>query len=279
MSDIIDTANDVAEAAADRAITAERDRAAQIQAGAPGSCDLRGEWSGRLTMRPILFSAPMVRAILAGTKTQTRRVCKPAESAGLSFVVGPFDCPELGRGFFGDEEGDVQFQCPYGKPGDRLWVRETWRTDAGYDAYAPNQIDSGASLFFLADQREHRINRRPECGPHEWGKTRVSIHMPRWASRILLEIVAIRVERLQDISGSDAANEGVQVPCDVRGRPLLRLTGKVPPSKFSGKHAQDWTADDYLRFEYAELWESINGPGSWDANPWVWCVEFRRVKP
>lgn len=214
--------------------------------------------------RPILFSAPMVRALLAGTKTQTRRVVKPQpDEHGLNRHGDVW--PKNWKWF--DSSG-LDHRCPYGQPGDRLWVREAFSGPRCEEEFAPSAWYQADNIWYWADGN-------PSAG--DWTKPRPSIHMPRWASRILLEIVAVRVERLNSISGSDAANEGVQVPCDESGRPLLRLTGKVQPSKFSGKHAQDWTADDYLRFEYAELWESINGPGSWSANPFVWVVEFRRV--
>lgn len=210
--------------------------------------------------RPILFSAPMVRAILAGTKTKTRRVCKPAESAALSVVVGPFDCPELGLAFFGDEEGEVQFQCPYGRPGDRLWVRESWMPDPPIDDTWASTQWAGCSSGKIAGVPE-RFRHPAFCnyaaswlhGPVKWTP---SIHMPRWASRILLEIVAVRVERLQDISEEDLAAEGIQEIIDA-----------------GVDH------DGYPRDAYRSLWESINGPGSWAANPWVWCIEFKRVTP
>lgn len=180
--------------------------------------------------RPILFSAPMVRAILDGSKTQTRRLCKPANEAALSAVVGPFDCPELGHGHFGDEEGDLQFLCPYGQPGDRLWVRETF-------------AEIGARLTYKADTDDGA-----HCMVKRWIP---SIHMPRIDSRILLEIVSVRVERLQDISDQDAMAEGVDA------------------AAYGKSH----------RYGYSRLWEEINGAGGWAANPWVWVVEFKRVQP
>lgn len=204
--------------------------------------------------RPIPFSAPMVRALLAGTKTQTRRICKPAEAAALSFVVGIQDPNDLGQrplevagsGWFGDEEGDIQFRCPYGKPGDRLWVRETWYCDDYRVQSGPYAEVEGARevLIYRAD------GERPyEADQPVW---RPSIHMPRWASRILLEIVSVRVERLNAISDLDTLAEGCS--------------------------AQEMRDGDCLASVYARLWESINGAGSWAVNPWVWVVEFRRAK-
>ena len=175
--------------------------------------------------RPILFSAPMVRAILAGTKTQTRRVCKPAEAQGMTYVVNCMD------GTWRNEEGDMpSFRCPHGVPGDRLWVRES----------------------------------------HWWFKDEpASIHMPRWASRITLEVTGVRVERLQDISEADAIAEGIeQMPCEVPDTKLWR--NYTPDNGWTPRVAMPQNS-------YRSLWESINGQGSWDANPWVWVVEFRRA--
>lgn len=232
--------------------------------------------------RPILFSAPMVRALLDGSKTQTRRVCKPAEAAGLTYVTGIQDPSDFGQrplevpgsGWFGDEEGDVQFRCPYGKPGDRLWVRETfqplwaegveresqtdWKTGKGYAVSYP--ATDGVQEFMDGDD-----NLRDTCKP--------SIHMPRWASRILLEIVSVRVERLQDISDQDAIAEGIER--------VDNNYGNGPAYCDYGMKNQDDTAEWFNSpiDSYQSLWESINGAGSWGANPWVWVVEFNRVAP
>ena len=159
--------------------------------------------------RPILFSAPMVRALLAGTKTQTRRVCKLDVRSGMPE-------PEL---------ASLLRCCPYGVPGDRLWVRETWAPlTVGY-AYRADPV----------------WNAPPADRWHP------SIHMPRAASRITLEVTGVRVERLQDISEADVIAEGCP-------RQMLYGTG--------------W---------YRDLWLKINGTGSWGANPWVWVIEFRLV--
>lgn len=201
-----------------------------------------------MTERPILFSGPMVRALLDGTKTQTRRVCKPAKA--LSAVVEVPDPAERGQVYngshFGDEDGEVQFACPYGGRGDRLWVREAWA--------------------------ETKVAQAPDCPP--WvvyregdnrtdygGPWKPSIHMRRRDSRISLEITEVRVERLQDISEADAFAEGiVRQPDDGYG--LADTTHY---------HATD------PRQSYFSLWEAINGDGSVEANPWVWAVSFRRL--
>lgn len=205
--------------------------------------------------RPILFSAPMVRAILDGTKTQTRRLVKPQPMMVTNHTIATWDGPSaalqqqlerMGRGF------------PYGQPGDRLWIREKfqplladgvehwradWETGKGYAISYP--ATDGIKEWIDADD-----NIGSGCKP--------SIHMPRWASRITLEITGVRVDRLQDISEADAIAEG----CPIKN-----------PDSFVRGHgaasASGW---------YSDLWQSINGPGSWDENPWVWVVEFKRLE-
>lgn len=197
--------------------------------------------------RPILMSAPMVRAILAGTKTQTRRVVKPQPS----WVADPF-VP------FKSDDADPEsiILCPYGQPGDRLWVRENFsgpwcmETQDGSAAVPPSKWGLGSRIWYWADGE-------PSYG--DWTRPRPSIHMPRWASRITLEVTGVRVERLQDISVADAIAEGVNIHPDHHGKPRESIYSAVEA--------------------YRDLWEQINGPGSWDANPLVWVVEFERIKP
>lgn len=188
--------------------------------------------------RPIIFSGPMVRALLAGTKTQTRRVVKPVPSTLVDGFYLPFkDEPNNWHGF----GGDLIYwygSCPYGQPGDRLWVREAWMDLRGVDGAIAN-------CMFRAT-----FGNAPDGG-----KWRPSIHMPRWASRITLEVTGVRVERLQDISTSDAEAEG-----------------------WPGPDAENSISSTYPIAWYSKLWEEINGPGSWTANPWVWCVAFRRLE-
>lgn len=207
--------------------------------------------------RPILFNGAMVRAILDGSKTQTRRVMKVR-------------CQEIGERDDGslwpwsenpDTADDHWHTCPFGQPGNRLWVRETFcpvddMDDGGqfwYDYRAtPKYSDiAPAGWHEEADPKERALKWTP------------SIHMPRAASRILLEIVSVRVERLNDISEADAHSEG----CSASG---------WMPSYSNPDNAgceESVSAADV----FAELWESINGPGSWDDNPWVWVVKFKRV--
>ncbi len=204
--------------------------------------------------RPILFSGPMVRAILEGRKTVTRRVVKPQPDFLGSMVDPNTPFKTLDAGLH------ARITCPYGEPGDRLWVREAWAADAQVDAIAPSDLSQGEPIWYPADLSV----RQTGCSMISKGRVRPSIHMPRWACRILLEITAVRVERLQDISEEQALAEGVRgEPCD---------------------HARQACADigcwgDTAKGAFGFLWESLNGEGSWAANPWVWVVEFKRVTP
>jgi hypothetical protein len=176
----------------------------------------------------------MVRAILAGTKTQTRRAMKPQTTSGPHDIATVISTPDSLAAF-------VRQRCPYGKPGERLWLRETFQ----------RFTDDGETLYRADPKSLEAMNqlKRDGCLEAFW---RPSIHMPRWASRITLEITGVRVERLQDISEADAIAEGVDaLPMETR--------------------------QSTAGLDYRALWESINGPGSWDANPWVWCIEFKRV--
>lgn len=211
--------------------------------------------------RPILFSDPMVLALLADTKTQTRRVCKPAEAASLSFVAGPFEHDERVLKLWGDEDGFVRFDCPYGEVGDRLWVREKWGACDYFNNTAPRDLPHFAAIKYFADGSIVGAT----AGYGLIRKARPSIHMPRQFSRILLEVVAVRVERLQDISDDDCMAEGIQrVP-----------VGKLITFTVPGTDVEKLGA----RAAYEALWVSINGRESWDANPFVWAVEFKRVTP
>lgn len=220
----------------------------------------------------------MVRAILAGTKTQTRRVVKqqpPSEvtSAGVMAAPGqlhdgewswlsgdPKDCDTWG--FIGDA-----FRCPYGQPGDRLWVRESgWERPAR----TPKMMREGADTWPRFAYAAGGYSDQDRDDFKAWGfKPRPSIHMPRWASRILLEIVGVRVERLQEISREDAIAEG-----------LMRHDG-AETWWGTGLDGDGFNGCRFISpvVAYRALWESINGPGSWSANPWVWVVEFKRVMP
>jgi hypothetical protein len=157
--------------------------------------------------------------------------------------------------------------CPYGKPGDQLWLREAWRTYASLDGIPPRDIAPGAGIQYEAlgtslpgDKGDYLLG---------MGRYRPSMFMPRWASRILLEITSVRVERLLDISEADAQAEGVERRIIGEGWREYGLDKQTEacgtPPLISAKES------------FYSLWESINGPGSWDANPWVWCIEFKKV--
>ena len=197
------------------------------------------------TARPILMSAPMVRALLSGDKTQTRRAIKPQPAAGLK--VEP--CHWVGSGWSTATPGAGcecrPVRCPYGRPGDLLWVRECF-------SYLEYGSLSTHGVHFWA-------NGNPDDG--DWTSPKPSIHMPRWASRLTLELTGVRAERLGRISEMDAYAEGV----DTQGAAYLA----AEHGKLGGAHGPAASV-----CAYANLWDSINGPGSWDANPWVWCLSF-----
>jgi hypothetical protein len=198
--------------------------------------------------RPILFSAPMVRAILSGVKTHTRRVCKPApEFCGGADEQNDVRC----WGWMNDDRDGPKFlsvtdsRCPYGETGDRLWVRETFGVNSQPGVYS-----------YRADWHD---------GVKHVNKWRPSIFMPREASRITLEIVSVRVERLQEITEADALAEGIFY------------------HKPDGIHHSGYRYDESSPCHptavnaYSWIWASINGPESWVENPFVWVIEFKTL--
>jgi hypothetical protein len=225
--------------------------------------------------RPILFSGEMVRAIREGRKTVTRRVVKLPKGSQLEEISWPWMRPTV---WLPNRQKSVLMDCPYGEPGDRLWVRETWSDVnlSGAPGIAYRADGDVCDLMdepgFLDDEGafnydDERVKRYHFAAWYEdlisgaEGRWRPSIHMPRWASRIQLEITSVRVERLQHISQKSAIDEGCSVP-DLPSD-LAGLFGECP-------------ADE--RTAFASLWSRINGKASWDANPWVWVVEFRVIK-
>lgn len=248
--------------------------------------------------RPILFSGPMVRALLDGTKTQTRRVCKPAQFYSLSAVVEVPDPAERGQVYngshFGDEDGEVQFACPYGGRGDRLWVRETFtegwplRNDGIVDQFDEDGNQKPKGFYYRATNPDLEwCDGGDDCSiPVPW---RPSIHMPRTASRINLEVTGVRVERLQALSEADSIAEGITFTdygqrCLHTGRGWTEV-GNCPAPPHTHQQLPGWGVEPAgheqcmhsAQGAYSSLWEQINGPGSWAANPWVWVVEFKRL--
>lgn len=195
--------------------------------------------------RPILFSAPMVIAILSGSKSQTRRVVKMKPHHQIEERDNGTPWPWM---YDGERDADSWMACPYGQPGDRLWVRETF---VRIDGQTRPWIETDYKATYThGDRLGDSLGIRKKWSP--------SIHMPRHASRITLEITSVRVERLQDISEADAQAEGWTRRPEVSTDPQVHKEA-----------ARDW---------FMDLWESINGHGSWDANPWVWAVEFRSLE-
>jgi hypothetical protein len=224
----------------------------------------------------------MVRAILEGRKTVTRRVVKPQPPDGTTHYQGNWNHNFISGHFVPMKGvssndlmkyGDGAILCPYGQAGDRMWVKEAWRVPASLDAFSGSDIakkciEAGyrnpwAPIRFEADgaltsaKDWHEFGSSP--GAATPGRYRNARFMPRWASRLTLELTATRVERLQDVTEESAWNEGVQ---DFMGG-LTPWKNVVAPVSVHG---------------FAAVWESINGAGSWAANPWVWVVEFRRVE-
>ncbi|HID4273121.1 hypothetical protein [Klebsiella pneumoniae] len=199
--------------------------------------------------RGVIFNGEMVRAILHGRKTQTRRIMKPQPepcprgghwwpSNVFKTMLHVEDEMQNGKGGWGGLVGDA---CPFGDVGDRIWVRETW-AEAG--ASAPDL------KLYRANYPEHVPSIYENVPPAEEIRWTPSIHMPRWASRILLEITNVRVERLRSMSHDDARAEGV-----------IAASGPMEAG-----------------LAFRELWDSIYGEESWKANPWVWVIEFKRVE-
>lgn len=213
--------------------------------------------------RPIIFNGEMVSAILDGRKTQTRRMVKPQRS-GPAWTVKPTQEPRYARHSHdwwlptGTAPYSALPSCPYGATGDRLWVRETFRLFDKYQECGcsdfPCNCPSHNSPIYRASNNDCEDKWTP------------SIHMPRSACRLVLEITGVRVERLGDISNEDAKAEGVTPACE--------LLPNIPDAYLTPKG--DFAT---AKVAFQRLWESIYGAESWQANPWVWVIEFRRVKP
>jgi hypothetical protein len=202
--------------------------------------------------RPILFSGEMVRAILDGRKTQTRRIFKPENINIGQHIAGGFYYHTFAKnkgGVYCNGQGQFNPEswlhyCPYGQPGDKLWVRETWQA---------NDVD-------IERKDKSAIEYRATSFVETLDGWKPSIHMPRWASRILLEVVNVRVERVQDISGNDCIAEGIER--GVEGGSVCHFRDEIVSGAVEC---------------YKYLWDSINAKRgySWESNPWVWVVEFQ----
>lgn len=210
--------------------------------------------------RSLIFSGPMIRALLDGRKTQTRRIVRPQPEQNVAGMwVWPPNwrtgIPRYGVGVQTDEDGLVQTltydsarRLRYA-PGDRLWVREAWAAGACAGDMPPNhlaprfwRVENGGLWYRAGGEPAHPITPR--------GKWRSPIHMPRWASRLTLTVTEVRVTRLQEISEEDARAEGVR-----------------------GNAGGPWGCEGLIE-DFADLWESIHGPGAWEANPWVAAISF-----
>jgi hypothetical protein len=237
--------------------------------------------------RPILFSTPMVQAIMGGNKTQTRRVVKP-QPTGLPCgkCVSSTDKEDIGTyGFADGERITASIKCPYGQIGDVLWVREAWRLISWdfEDGSAFIDYKEGMPIWIDLDEdgEEWLLNQvellekkgcisaesMDEDGHYQVLKHfpwKPSIHMPKAAARIFLRITDIRVERLQDISEEDAIAEGI---------------GNAENGRMGYKDYLDSdSATFHAKQSFESLWQSINGAESWDENPWVWVITFESIE-
>ena len=213
--------------------------------------------------RPILFSSSMVRALLAGTKTQTRRIVKYTPALGE-----PAAWPAARTARWLNSAGAGRY-CPYGHPGDRLWVRETWclsnpefADECPCDGRPTRLCGDGDSTLWAwyAATDEGVTSSGERADGSERSPWRSPIYMPRWASRITLEITGVRVERVQDITEEDARAEGVE--------------------EFARAHCAPGALAELGAVEVFHIgWHGIHGDGAWERNPWVWCVSFKVVQP
>ena len=213
--------------------------------------------------RPIIFSGEMVRAIIDGRKIQTRRVIKPQPTHG----VQPDSTPKC-------EHRELMWKgkqlhplfCPHGQPGDRLWVRETWAMKVVQkDRWNPRDVIYKANYMYRPHGNIGVLNREIERRT-KWGP---SIHMPRWASRLTLEVKAVRVERVRDISEKDA---------DAEGYPLTEHTKDL--HGFLDKHGGRYTTS-IGQISFGFTWDLLNAKRGygWNQNPYVWVIKFRRLLP
>ncbi|HID1059785.1 TPA: hypothetical protein ACXDFA_004240 [Enterobacter roggenkampii] len=207
-----------------------------------------------MTERGMIFNGEMVRAILDGRKTQTRRIMKNQPAGDYPDTPALIRSVDGGFQWYGHYGESSIFNCPFGAVGDRIWVRETW-AEAG--ASAPDL------KLYRANYPAHVPTHYENVPPAEDVRWTPSIHMPRWASRITLEITGVRVEQLKSISEDEARSEG----------------GARLREGFWKHYQPGWTQHQLsARGSFATLWDSIYGSGEWDRNPWVWVLEFKRIE-
>lgn len=225
--------------------------------------------------RPIIFKGEMVRAILDGRKTQTRRVVKPqpVRAEGWPFLVFPKnerEADDRSGWVWPNAKAEILEQCRYGQAGDSLWVKEDFAAIGDEDKHVVHYLASHSG---------------------RGGGWKEAAEMPRWASRITLEITDVRVERLQEISEEDARAEGVftdemrpeerDFERNTHFCPKCAGTGlydDIHPESLGVLPDQDCEECRTAKKRFQHLWESINGPESWEANPWVWVVTFRQIR-
>jgi hypothetical protein len=223
---------------------------------------------------PILFSTEMVRAILDGRKTMTRRIVKPKNDDGeiICQAAEPYHAIESSGGGKGFASNRIEcIPCPFGKPGDLLWVREA------FEVYVCNNGDDYTQLKFISNNKvvDYNTNMRP--GKHP------SLHMPKETAQIWLEITDIKVERLQDISPGDACEEGLEYwNIDVAAFEGGELQADFKNYTWTEKKEKDPNYEDRYFPTFAScidsfrtLWQSINGEENWNVNPWVWVISFK----
>lgn len=222
---------------------------------------------------PLPFSGEMIRAIGKGIKNQTRRT-KGLKKVNLepdSYSNPRFD-PESGLWLLDYGVHTITLKCPYGQPGDRLWIREAFcRAEVKDRPYGDPRVAYKADMEMSEGYKELEPDERPKYTP--------SIHMPRWASRGVLENTGVRLERLQDISEEDAKGEGLTALTKDGGRTIkygIADRDGWPGNDDDGWSWEEWSVDP--RVAYRRLWQFINGPGSWDAKPWVWVINFPFLK-